>query len=1531
MSNELKQLNKTKNNKLNSLINKPLIPVKQKLPSIGIKENNLNCNLENKDQEIKEIENNSYDIVFVGGGPSTLAFLSYIYQNDLQKLLFTGSKILIIEKSQVFGSGCLGKYGNRTNTSAEGFLKLLFKQPLNSNNNQNNIQNKEQKSVLGIKRRKVSHDNFEVSKENDPNSIHQNTNKNNNYSSVNNIQGFYNDAIKINLDVKSKQTNKSKQPKKRSFDSPSNPLINNIARKIESLDNNLKNFSLKEDNECLNKKQAKNDGFKNKNENNTNKESNFTIINKPDLLRDESAHDSKTNSESCSLHTPSNHSLIPSNSLISNSNNIITCNNSTTNCSNTPQSSKPESVLNNISTASILSSINEDYTIPQDKRNTNNFEIIQEEDENRDLNFECLDSDLKRNDVIPELLPVYDNPVSQQLRKIGNSPAALVLVGEFLNLLGAHLIKLAKDNYNKNILLFNSEVVGIKRVSGSEIRIKVFTGTNDSSSNKNKFPLNLDQQDSNKKDNNNNAFSSSSNNNNTAFKIITAKRVILSTGGTPKISKDLEYSIWKSLTSNIENYQNKKLSSGNIKTNNCESIEQSNNCFQNAFGKNAPSESDNSYSINNNPFFKFLHADYFLSEHGFSSTLDFIYNSLIDNLNKTFNKESKGMNFDVNIHNITLNNIKKLKVSIIGGSHSAFSSAWILLNGPAICGLNDPEHQKECLSWNKTINHPIYQLIEKLIIEQENKKVGLACDDPKSAQSNNNTANCIRNNSKSNPSTTFKPSNNSKEKFDLSKILDIFIIHKSIIKVSYLSVEDAEKDNYTTYDQKCLNTKGRIYPFVGIRADAKELFRSIKKEIESRVSLFKYSSEKQLLSKLIGSDVIVNAIGYETKEVKITNTKNSEIEFKSGEKGDEPYNVNKVMSLILKKEGTSFDNVFGIGQGYSLNAPEIINNRRLRADSIHLYNTTVSKRLYKGLEGMLKVNYNLVCSNKKSTLVGLNSQIQQNSNEQIVESKNQVELNAISEKTIPEIEKAKQKSSNEVCNNQTKAAEDIKVKLHEKKYNNESKNKGVMSSESGSKKRNNLENNLKIKHFNEKKAEILTKEKIQNAEAKSNSNNNNNNNNDNNNNKNINNYGGNENTKVNYKIKVTKNQKNTGNNDDFKNTLNDAHHIKVQKNPNNKNFNKDFDRDIKKAELESLKISLNNIKKIDDAALQNNQSNPKLNNKFSKITSNSHKNSKQNRGKINNVIIKLEGNKQADNNNYSIAPSKVENNPVLRKAEKDELHSSTKAFKETKQESIIESDLKEDPKINSKVNFDASEENNKSSAFQKSITISSNLNKNSKRDFSLNESLNFQKTLNNNNYNALLQKENTKTKQMNKQITNNERNNRDRRENAGKIITDKLNKEAKNKAYQEEAVKIINSKLTEENNGFKPNKTKDPSKTLVNNLLSPCSKVNPGKPVDKTDKNPSNLLYTLKPSKEAKRNVSIKTNDDQTKKSKKPEFFEQVNDNDAKTLKTFSLKKNYSETLRYSKLTNEAKDSKTIKLPTIAKRAINPLAIINLD
>lgn len=239
----------------------------------------------------------------------------------------------------------------------------------------------------------------------------------------------------------------------------------------------------------------------------------------------------------------------------------------------------------------------------------------------------------------------------------------------------------------------------------------------------------------------------------------------------------------------------------------------------------------------------------------------------------------------------------KKKVLIIGGSHSGFSCAWILLNRPChyskvVC--DKCQHDCQC-----------YGLI---------------------GDRNWNVSECHS---------------------DLD--VEVTISYRDHIKVFYPCEQDAAADGYSGYNKKeAVNVHGKVYPFVGIRGDAKELYKKVLSRQETRVQLVKTDTEQDQLELVDQSDIVIWACGYQTNSISVVDSKNSQLDFLCDSNGT--FEVDKMLRLINKINNSGVHNLFGIGQGYSTKAPEIINGKKARADSLNLYNTHIAKKLYRSIE-----------------------------------------------------------------------------------------------------------------------------------------------------------------------------------------------------------------------------------------------------------------------------------------------------------------------------------------------------------------------------------------------------------------------------------------------------------------------------------------------------------------------------------------------------------------------------------------------------
>ena len=174
--------------------------------------------------------------------------------------------------------------------------------------------------------------------------------------------------------------------------------------------------------------------------------------------------------------------------------------------------------------------------------------------------------------------------------------------------------------------------------------------------------------------------------------------------------------------------------------------------------------------------------------------------------------------------------------------------------------------------------------------------------------------------------------------------IKIKIIYKNDIKINYKSSEEAQMDGFTNFNKDVINSKGNIYPFTGLRGDAKELWRKVKVlRTEKRIEFVQANSYPLQKQAIKTSNIIIWAWGYESLQLpffeynSVTGRK-EKLEFKR--MGNYQYEVDNDLRLIPKNSEKLF-NIFGIGLGYSIkttnkhiNAEKKLNSR---ADGVRLY------------------------------------------------------------------------------------------------------------------------------------------------------------------------------------------------------------------------------------------------------------------------------------------------------------------------------------------------------------------------------------------------------------------------------------------------------------------------------------------------------------------------------------------------------------------------------------------------------------------
>lgn len=146
------------------------------------------------------------------------------------------------------------------------------------------------------------------------------------------------------------------------------------------------------------------------------------------------------------------------------------------------------------------------------------------------------------------------------------------------------------------------------------------------------------------------------------------------------------------------------------------------------------------------------------------------------------------------------------KVVIIGGSHSAFSAAWICLNK---------------------------------LVEEESIPISIPVPN-NNANTNNNPLT-----SPGKPANNNNTTSNNRIKIGNSGIC---ILYRSPMKVFYATKAEADHDSYAEAVLYMNRTTGQINPFGGIRGDAKELWRAIRSNREPRIRLLQIKTNNIGLS-----------------------------------------------------------------------------------------------------------------------------------------------------------------------------------------------------------------------------------------------------------------------------------------------------------------------------------------------------------------------------------------------------------------------------------------------------------------------------------------------------------------------------------------------------------------------------------------------------------------------------------------------------------------------------------------------------------
>ncbi|TYZ67694.1 hypothetical protein PybrP1_012831, partial [[Pythium] brassicae (nom. inval.)] len=309
------------------------------------------------------------------------------------------------------------------------------------------------------------------------------------------------------------------------------------------------------------------------------------------------------------------------------------------------------------------------------------------------------------------------------------------------------------------------------------------------------------------------------------------------------------------------------------------------------------------------------------------------------------------------------------KVCIVGGSHSSFSVAWLLLNKfgsktqrgtgevakPVAVSLSavpvqaqqqtpetvnatqEPTATEESVDPAPTSDpasdpaespsKSLLPLLKAVVV----CPVGVS-DSLASSMSTLSVGKCdsVRRPSRADPFAVFKPK-------------DITILHRAPIRCYYPSKKDAEADGA---DGSRVDRSGCVNTFTGLREDAKNLLRDVKAGKETRVRLFQVSQHgcQHLTAKAYESaSAIVWCCGYKTRMIPALDAGGNALRF---------YEENGVVKLNLlaqlqvqRVQGVSgaqgslepFGKVYGLGLGFSLRAALDEMGTETRADGVTVY------------------------------------------------------------------------------------------------------------------------------------------------------------------------------------------------------------------------------------------------------------------------------------------------------------------------------------------------------------------------------------------------------------------------------------------------------------------------------------------------------------------------------------------------------------------------------------------------------------------
>jgi len=219
---------------------------------------------------------------------------------------------------------------------------------------------------------------------------------------------------------------------------------------------------------------------------------------------------------------------------------------------------------------------------------------------------------------------------------------------------------------------------------------------------------------------------------------------------------------------------------------------------------------------------------------------------------------------------MSLINTNKFKnIVIIGASHSGFSSAWLLLYGPATF-----KRENALLRTGQPIRTTHFPDAE----QKSNPHCCECCDCSEAKKAKNPKCDCL-----CKCWGYFQPYEDwgYDEATDMPNHLgegSIKILYRDKIRVFYGTVTHAKQDGYNDFSEHIFSNKnGFVYSYTGLRGDAKALYRKVKRGDEKRVAFVKAETPEAQAAHVREADLVIWACGYQTNKIPIKDHEGKEV------------------------------------------------------------------------------------------------------------------------------------------------------------------------------------------------------------------------------------------------------------------------------------------------------------------------------------------------------------------------------------------------------------------------------------------------------------------------------------------------------------------------------------------------------------------------------------------------------------------------------------------------------------------------------